>query len=126
MKLKTLLVIKAIVSLVFGIPVLIVPDKWMSLFGLALGAEGMFVARQYGGALLGIAALCWFARNSEGARALKAIIIFGFLYDFVNLFVSLHANLSGLMNPLGWAIVVAYLFFTIAFGYILVRKPVDI
>jgi len=81
MKLKTLLVIKAIVSLVFGIPVLIVPDKWMSLFGLALGAEGMFVARH---------------------------------------------NLSGLMNPLGWAIVVAYLFFTIAFGYILVRKPVDI
>jgi hypothetical protein len=126
MKLKTLLVIKALVSVVFGIPILIVPDQLMALFGLALGEGGMFVGREYGGALLGIAALCWFARNSEGARALKAIIIFGFLYDFVNLFVSLHANLSGLMNPLGWIIVVVYLFFTIAFGYFLVRKPVDI
>ncbi len=126
MKLKTLLVIKALVSLTFGIPILIVPDKLLGLFGLTLSADGMFMAREYGGALLGIAVLCWFARNSEGARALKAIILFGFLYDLVNLFVSLHAHLSGLMNPLGWAIVAIYLFFTIGFGYFLVRKPVDI
>ncbi|MFC2163807.1 hypothetical protein ACFLT2_02275 [Acidobacteriota bacterium] len=126
MKLKTLLVIKALVSLVFGIPILIVPDKLLALFGLTLNADGMFMAREYGGALIGIAALCWFARNSEGARALKAIILFGFYYDLVNLFVSVHAMLSGLMNPLGWGIVAIYLFFTIGFGYFLVRKPVDI
>jgi len=126
MRLKVLLIIKSLVSLVFGIPILIVPDKLLSLFGLTLNAEGMFMAREYGGALLGIAALCWFARNSEGARALKAIIIFGFLYDFVNFFVSVHANLSDLMNPLGWGITVIYLFFTIGFGYFLVKKPVDI
>jgi len=126
MKFKTLLVIKALVSLVFGIPILIIPDRLLSLFGLSLNTDGMFMAREYGGALLGIAVLCWFARNSEGARALKAIILFGFLYDFVNLFVSLHANLSGLMNPLGWGIVAIYLFFTIGFGSILVRKTVDI
>ena len=126
MKLKTLLVIKALVSLVFGIPILIVPGKLLALFGLTLNADGMFMAREYGGALLGIAALCWFARNSEGARALKAIILFGFYYDLINFFVSLHANLSGLMNPLGWAIVAIYVFFTIGFGYFLVRKPVDI
>lgn len=126
MELKTLLILKALVSLVFGVPILILPGELLSLFGLALNAEGMFMAREYGGALLGIAALCWFARNSEGARALKAIILFGFLYDFVNLFVALHANLSDLMNLLGWAIVVIYLFFTIGFGYFLVRKPVDI
>jgi len=126
MKLKTLLVIKTLVSLAFGLPILIVPGRLLSLFGLTLNADGMFMAREYGGALLGIAALCWFARNSEGARALKAIILFGFYYDLINLFVSLHANLSGLMNPLGWGIVAIYLFFTIGFGYFLVRKPVDI
>jgi len=61
MRLKVLLIIKSLVSLVFGIPILIVPDKLLSLFGLTLNAEGMFMAREYGGALLGIAALCWFA-----------------------------------------------------------------
>jgi hypothetical protein len=126
MKLKVLFVIKSLVSLLFGIPILIMPDKLLALYGLTLDGDGMFMAREYGGALLGIAALCWFARNAEGPRALKAIIVFGVLYDLVNLFVSLHANLSGLMNLLGWGIVAIYLFFTIGFGYFLVRKPVDI
>ena len=70
MKLKTLLVIKALVSLAFGIPILIVPGKLLALFGLTLNADGMFMAREYGGALLGIAALCWFARNS--GRAIRS------------------------------------------------------
>jgi hypothetical protein len=125
MKLKNLLILKAIVSLAFGIPLLLFPDKLLSIFGLTLGAEGIFMAREYGGALLGIFALCWFARNSEASKALTAIIIFGFIYDVANLIVSSLTQLSGLMNPLGWSIVAIYLFFTIGFGYFLVKKPGD-
>jgi hypothetical protein len=123
MNLKNLLIVKAIVSIAFGIPLLILPDKLMAILGVTLGPEGIFMAREYGGALLGIFALCWFARNSEASKALTAIIIFGFVYDLANLIVSLTAQLSGLMNVLGWGIVAIYLVFSLGFGYFLVIKP---
>jgi len=123
MKLKTLLVIKAFVSIGFGIPLLIIPEKLVSLFDVTLGSGGVFFAREYGGALVGIFVLCCLAINSEVSKALKAIVFFGFLYDLVNFFVSLSANLSGLMNTLGWGIVAIYIIFTLWFGYFLIRKP---
>ena len=44
MKLKTLLVIKAIVCLVFGVLFVLVPGPLMSIYGVALGAGGMLAA----------------------------------------------------------------------------------
>lgn len=123
MKIKGLLIIKAIVSLVFGILLLVIPAKLCSILGMELSSNGIFMAREYGGALIGIFFLCWFARNSEASKALNAIIIFGFVYDFVNLIVSLVTKVSGIMNFLGWGIVAIYLVFTLGFGYFLFLKP---
>ena len=64
MSLKLLMVIKAAVSLIFGILILAIPGKLLSIFGAALSDGGMFTAREYGAALFGNLFLCWFARNS--------------------------------------------------------------
>ena len=61
MKLKTLLIIKAIVCLCFGIPILLVPDFIYSIFGATLAAGGVFAAREYGASLIGNLMLTWFA-----------------------------------------------------------------
>ena len=126
MKLKSLLVIKAIVSLVFGILLLVVPAKLCSFLGMEMSSQGIFMAREYGGALIGIFLLCWFARNSEPSKALNAIIIFGFIYDLVNLIVSLEAKLSGITNFMGWGIVAIYLLMAFGFGYFLFLKPKEV
>ena len=81
------------------------------------------MAREYGGALIGIFCLCWFARNAEGEKALNAIILWGFVYDLVNLVVAFTATLSGTMNSLGWAIAAVYLVFSLGFGYFLFSRP---
>ena len=123
MKLDGLLIIKAFVSLFFGILLLAVPAKLGTIIGLELSSYGIFMAREYGGALIGIFFLCWFSRDSAGSKALNAVILWGFIYDLVNLIVAFAAILSGTMNSLGWAIVAVYLLFAIGFGYFLFLKP---
>jgi len=117
------MVIKAIVCLVFGILLVLVPGPLLSLYGITVGAGGIFMARVYGASLLGNLMLSWFARNAADSEARRAIILDLFVYDAVGFVVALLAQLSGLMNPLGWALVVIYLFFTLGFGYFQFVKP---
>ena len=125
MKLKTMLVIKAIVCLVFGILFLLLPGPLMAFFGVTLGSGGIFVARLYGASLFGNLFLTWFARNDAGSEALQATVLALFVYDAIGFVVALLAVLSGVINTLGWAVVGLYLLLTLGFGYFQFMKPSD-
>ena len=122
MKLKTLLIIKAIVCLCLGIPILVVPNFVYSIFGATLAAGGVFAAREYGASMMGNLMLAWFARNSQESEARWAIVLALFIYDAVGFVVSLIAILSGAINPLGWLVVALYLLLALGFGYFLLPK----
>ena len=125
MKLKTLLIIKAIVCLCLGVPILLVPNFIYSIFGATLAAGGVFAAREYGASMMGNLMLTWFARNSQESDARWAIILALFVYDAIGVIVTLVAILSGELNPLAWLVVALYLFLALGFGYFLFskRKP---
>ena len=127
MKLKTLLIIKAIVCLCFGIPILVVPDFVYSIFGATLAAGGVFAAREYGASMMGNLMLTWFARNSHESEARWAIVLALFVYDAIGFIVALIAILSGALNSLGWLVVFLYMFLALGFGYFLIpqRKPLQ-
>lgn len=117
------MIIKAVVCLGFGILLLAIPDTLLSIFGTTLGAGGMFTAREYGSSLFGNLFLCWFARNSEESGARKAIILGLFVYDLIAFVMTTITVIAGVLNPLGWSIVLVYLFFTLGFGYFLIKPP---
>ena len=123
MSFKNLMIIKAVVCLAFGILLLAVPDKLISLFGATLNDGGMFTAREYGSSLLGNLFLCWFARNAGESDARKAIILALFVYDLIAFVMTTITVISGILNLLGLAIVIIYLFFSLGFGYFLVQSP---
>lgn len=123
MSFKLLMVIKALVSFAFGILMLAVPASLLSIFGVTLSGGGMFTAREYGAALFGNVLLCWFARNAGESDARKAIIIALFVYDLIGFIMTTVTVICGILNPLGWLIVFVYLFFTLGFGYYLVKPP---
>lgn len=124
MKIKHLMIIKAIICLGFGLPMLLVPVKLMSLYGLTLDLNGIVMARLYGGALFGNLLLTWFSRNDPGSVTLRAAILYLFVYDCINFVVTLVAVINGIMNTFGWSAVAIYLFFTIGYGYFqFVRRP---
>ena len=123
MSLKTLLIIKALVCLFFGVLLLASPIFTYSIFGAAVNDGGAFAGREYGAALIGTMLLTWYARTASESRARRAIILDLFIYDGIGAVVTLIAQLNGLFNLLGWAVVALYLFLAIAFGYFWFTKP---
>ena len=51
MKFSTVMVIKAIVCLVFGLLLVLVPGTLLSILGITVGPGGIFIARLYGASL---------------------------------------------------------------------------
>jgi hypothetical protein len=125
MSLKALMIIKAIVCLVFGILLLLVPWLVLQILGSSYGPGAAITAREYGAALIGVMVLTWIARNAEDSTARRAIVTSLFVYDGVALIAMLILQLSGAMNLLGWGVVFIYLFFTVTFGYFMFpqQKP---
>jgi len=119
---KILMVIKAVVCLVFGLLLLFVPSQLLSLYGMSFSSAAAFTARAYGASLLGNLMLTWFARNAEESPVRRAIVLDLFVYDGVALLATLALQFSGAVNVLGWGTVVIYLFFTVGFGYFLLRR----
>jgi hypothetical protein len=124
MNFKNLMVIKALVCLAFGILLLAIPDRLLSIFGATLSDGGMFTAREYGASLFGNLFLCWFAKNAAESDARRAIILALFVYDLIAFIMTAITVISAVLNPLGWSIAFIYLFFTLGFGYFLVKPPV--
>lgn len=125
MNFKNLMIFKSLVCLSFGILLLAIPDILLSIFGAELSAGGMFTAREYGAALFGNLCLCWFAKDASVSSARKAIIIALFVYDLIGFVVTGITVIIGVLNPLGWLIAFVYLFFTIGFGYYLIKEPAN-
>jgi len=121
MKLKTLLIIKAVVCLCLGVAILFAPNFTYSIFGATLAVGGVFAAREYGASLIGNLFLTWYARNSQESDARRAIVLALCIYDAVGVLVTLIAIFAGALNPLGWLIVALYLFFAVGFGYFLLK-----
>ena len=122
MKLKTLMIIKAIVCLGFGPLLLFLPGQLLNILGTSYGPGAALTEREYGAALIGNLLLTWLARNAEDSIARRAIIWNLFVYDAIALIFTLIIQLSGGLNILGWGIVAVYLFFTVGFGYFLLSQ----
>lgn len=123
MKFRTLMIIKAIVCLVLGVPILLATKFFYGLFGMELGVAGVFAAREYGASLLGNFLLTYFGRFAQDTKARRALIMGMTLYNAIGFIITLITVLSGQMNFLGWGPVAIYLFFGLGFGYFLIKPP---
>ena len=122
MTFRTLLIIKAVVCLAFGLFLLLAPGVLLGLMGAALNDGGTFTAREYGAALIGTLLLTWFAKDVKAADARGAILLDLLVYDLIGMVVTSSVVISGVLNVLGWSIVVVYLFFTVGSGYLLFKE----
>lgn len=123
MKFKTLMIIKAVVCISLGVPILLVPKFFYSIFGVALAAGGIFAAREYGASLIGNFLLTWIGRNAHESDARRGIIWALCVYDAIGFVATLIFALSGVPNLLIWMPVALYLFLAVAFGYFLIKPP---
>ncbi len=122
MTFRTLLILKAIVCLVFGVCLLAAPASLFQVMGGALAGAGLFPAREYGAAMIGTLLLCWLAKDVRAGDARRAILLDLLVYDAIGVVITVAVLLAGTLNALGWGIVAVYAFFTAGAAWVLWRE----
>jgi len=122
MKLKILLVINAIVTVVFGVAFICVPSQVYTQYGIESNLHLNYVGQLFGAALLAIAVLSWLVRNTTDSVARRAVVVAFFVGDTVGFVVSVIAQFRGAMNALGWSTVVIYLLLALGFASFTFKK----
>jgi hypothetical protein len=116
-KLRNLLMAGAVVTLIFGLSLVVIPDLLLSLYGITVNDAGILIARLFGAAFLGFTVLNWSARRAADSEVLRGIVLANLMMDAVGFVVTLLGQLAGLSNALGWSCVALYLLFALGFAY---------
>jgi hypothetical protein len=105
-KLRTVFIIDAIVSVLFGIPMLIAPRAMVGFSGLETDAVGLHFLRSYGAGLLSLGVMMWLARNSGPSSARTALLAGLVLWLIIDAVKEAWAALTGLVGASAWVTVV--------------------
>ncbi|MFQ5945570.1 MAG: hypothetical protein ACE5NC_04890 [Anaerolineae bacterium] len=123
MTVKNVLMLNALVALVFGVALAVVPEQLLSIYEVTTDSAGLLLAQLFGAAALGYAFLTWFARDSAGPGSEGGLVLALTIGWGVGFIVALLGQLSGVMNTLGWSIPALYLLFALAYGYLGFIRP---
>jgi len=121
MKLKTFLIINAIVSCSFGVMALLAPAQVMGFFGVESNPAISMLARFSGLSSFTLGLVPWFTRNMELSHAQKTIIPAMLICHIVGGIISVSGSLSGAIK-MGWLSSGLYFVFAIGYTWFLVSK----
>ena len=121
---KSFLTIHAVVAMGNAAIMLIIPIQYITFFGIdSTGSSTAFLVRFLAAALMSYGFACWFTRNTPPSAAKQGMILGLFLSALVSLFVLLVAQLTGVLNTYGWALVLLYLLLCLDLAYYSFIKP---
>jgi hypothetical protein len=122
MKLRTYLMIVAVVALLYGLGLLLLPAFMATTYGFGTSASEILLARFFGVGMLTLGLINWLAKDLTGA-SVKPVILGGLIGDAVGVVVALMGTLSGVMSAVGWSAVAIYAVFTLGFAYFQFMAP---
>ncbi len=108
--------IHAVISLVFGLGFIFMPATIIALYTtVPMNEIGTFMSRLFGSALMTYTAVLWLASDTPDSPARRAIIQGFFITMVIGAVVTLHFQLTGPINALGWSTVALYVFLAISY-----------
>jgi uncharacterized membrane protein len=117
MNYRTLCVIGAVVTLLFGLGFVIAPAVVLSLYGIAtVDAPLALLTRYFGSTLVIYAAAIWSFREVTAVQIQRGAARLLAASQTLGLLVSLQGVLAGTVNALGWSSVLIYGFFVVAWA----------
>lgn len=117
MTLGTFLLIKAIISVVFGAAFAAIPSATASIYGYTTDPVGLLMSRYLGAALIGIGLLCYLSRALKDTGAFKAVTLALFIGDAIGFIIALSGQFGAAAQPLGWINVVIWGGLALGLGY---------
>jgi hypothetical protein len=122
MMVKRLLQLNLLVSATIAITFILAPASSLSLYGI-IGDKSLYAIAQYFGTThVAFTVLLWLALRANDARFLRVIVISFFAGDLTGSAVLLVAQLRGVMNTTGWALVGLTFLFAAGYGYGALKK----
>lgn len=118
---NTLFLVYFIVEAIFGIGFLFVPGLMMNPMGVTLDETSTTFARLFGSLIISIPVLLFFARKSASLEFKRGVVYSVFIYLLASTIILLITQINGLMNAMGWSIVILHFVFMLWFGYYLIK-----
>jgi hypothetical protein len=116
MKLKTLLVLNAVVGGTSALTAILFGEKVLSMYGIdsdpAVSLMGQFSAL----GTIAMVLVAWFSRNVEDIKAQRAIILAFLITNIIGVIISISGIITGVMKN-GWPVVGIYLLFALGYAY---------
>ncbi len=123
MKFSNLLLVNAVVSLVYGVGLVLLPATLLSMYGVTPGPAVNLASQLFGVELLHVGLICWFARNVSDGPAQRALIIASLIGQVIGVIIALMGTLSGVFNAVGWSAVAIYLLLGLGYANLQFMKP---
>jgi O-antigen/teichoic acid export membrane protein len=111
MSVRLYLTIAAIVAILYALAFLIIPIQASLFFNSFAEARAVLYLRFCGAAVLAWGLIVWFAKDFQGWRAVRSVLISSMVGLIVNIIITIWATLAGWLNANAWgsAIVLALL-----------------
>ncbi len=119
---NALFLVYLIVEAIFGIGFLLAPALIMGPMGVTLDETSTTFARLFGTLIISIPVLMFFVRKSASTEFRRGVVYCVFTYLLLSTILLLITQLKGLMNPMGWSIVILHFVFMLWFGYYLINQ----
>ena len=122
MKFSTFMVIYAVVSTVFGLAFVFTPGLILPIYGVEPDAALRLIGQLFGAVLISLALLAWLVRNLRDSETQHAVILALLVGEALGFILALIGQLNGVLNVLGWSVVVVYLCFSLGLVYLQFSK----
>ena len=119
---NALFLVYLIAEVIFGVGFLLSPALMMDPMGVTLDETSATFARLFGSLIISIPVLLFLVRKSQSTEFRRAVAYCAFTYLLLSTIILLITQLKGLMNPLGWGIVMIHFVFMVWFGYYIINK----
>ena len=119
---NALFLVYLIVEAIFGIGFLFVPGIMMGPMGVTLDVTSTTFARLFGTLIISIPVLMFFVRKSASTEFRRGVVYCVFTYLLLSTILLLVTQLKGLMNSMGWSIVILHFVFMLWFSYYLMNQ----
>jgi hypothetical protein len=94
----------------------------MAFYGLNYNPSGVLTARVFGTQVLLLAVIYWAARNAGPSSLMSAILWGSVIANILDAIVAFMGISAGVLNAMGWALVVLHVLLAIGFIYYATRR----
>ena len=118
---STLIASQSLLWLAAAAWLFLAPDPLLLLFGEGVTRYHAAVARVFGAELAGLGLASWFTRHTADPGVLRGLCWSYFASNTLGFLATFGAVRMGAMNANCWVLVVIYLVYAVAFGYLVAR-----